>query len=415
LINKLPTGNLLLSRIDASTNALVPIAVLMAATGKAYSLKETETSNCSVCTGKKMSQALCQKLQTLAQRGNNSPAVEKLCANLTTNLESVVDRLLAFTDNAVIQVFLGDIQDPCGGNAYLCGNVSSLTVDLVEAWKVVYDAKGTYGYKKDYALLNQTKAMQTNATLLQNLDGREGLKTIIVKNIAAPCYTCQSTTHAYLKKMDEYLKDVAYFGNNCSEKEGYRTVIGSTGLQGQQYAVEGAAFMLRVLADGNLASQVDKFEQIYNTANEKVVDIVHANGKLIECKSWTIGSGAFVFFKTGRTAQGGSFAQFTSYLQNGISNMTDLEYWFDSKKESSETKLKEEFQTMMLQNNALTLQGNDVFDAIWANPTLRGNLWTETVGLNANDLSSIKPSILAKFQIMVSNTSNGFYNFIKVK
>lgn len=124
-----------------------------------------------------------------------------------------------------------------------------------------------------------------------------------------------------------------YFAENCFGKVGYDDVVGKKGIKNDgQPAVEGAAFMLRVLSDNNLAASVDKFETTYNTANDKVVDIVHVSGKLIECKSWAIGSGAFQFFKTGRTANGGSFAQFTSYLRNGISTMNDLEYWFDAKK-----------------------------------------------------------------------------------
>ena len=143
-----------------------------------------------------------------------------------------------------------------------------------------------------------------------------------------------------------------------------------------------------------------------------MVDIKTLDGLLIECKSWTIGAPAFVNFKNGTS---GSFGQFLSYLQNGITNMSGLEYWFDSKKESSETALKEEFKSMMYQSNTLTTQGEAVFNAIWANEGLRGNLFPETIGLIANDLSIIKPSILVKFQTNISNTNHGFYGFIKVK
>ena len=84
---------------------------------------------------------------------------------------------------------------------------------------------------------------------------------------------------------------------------------------------------------------------------------------------------------------------------------------------STETIAKEAVQALLFDktSNLLKDKGNELFEAIWGNNTLKENLFPETVGLNANDLINIKPSILTKFKANISNSSNTFYNFIKVK
>jgi|GEM_PF-6487517 len=133
-----------------------------------------------------------------------------------------------------------------------------------------------------------------------------------------------------------------------------------------------------------------------------------------ECKSWELNGIAFQKFVEGTS---GSVQQFKTYLsdQTRVTSMDKLEYWFDGKKGVTESQVKEKFKQMMYNGTTLTTQGTAVFNAIWGNSALRGNLFPETVGLNANDLSNIKPSILGKFQTNVSSITNGFYDFIKVK
>ena len=70
---------------------------------------------------------------------------------------------------------------------------------------------------------------------------------------------------------------------------------------------------------------------------------------------------------------------------------------------------------MMIQNNILTVQGNNVFNAIWANVELRGSLFPATLQINLNDLESIKENFKSQFIILISQTTNSFYNFINVK
>ena len=94
--------------------------------------------------------------------------------------------------------------------------------------------------------------------------------------------------------------------------------------------------------------------------------------------------------------------------------MTDLEYWFDSKKGVSESQIKDKFKTMMYNGTALTAQGNDVFDAIWGNVGLRGNLFPNLDYTNKT-LDELKPEAFVLFKAIVGSASNSFYNFINVK
>lgn len=58
--------------------------------------------------------------------------------------------------------------------------------------------------------------------------------------------------------------------------------------------------------------------------------------------------------------------------------MNQLEYWLDAKKKVTESQIKEKFQLMMYDNGpnpGLTPQGLQVFNAIWSNTVLRGNLF----------------------------------------
>lgn len=58
----------------------------------------------------------------------------------------------------------------------------------------------------------------------------------------------------------------------------------------------------------------------------------------------------FTNFKNGYLAH---LVNLKSYSANSITAMSDLEYWFDGKKENHLNKLKVEFQNMMIQNGKL--------------------------------------------------------------
>jgi hypothetical protein len=61
---------------------------------------------------------------------------------------------------------------------------------------------------------------------------------------------------------------------------------------------------------------------------------------------------------------------------------------------------------------ALTPKGTEVFNTIWGNTVLRGNVWND---VPANPSVADKLSYSVKFASLVSNTSNSFYNFINVR
>lgn len=93
--------------------------------------------------------------------------------------------------------------------------------------------------------------------------------------------------------------------------------------------------------------------------------------------------------------------------------MNQLEYWFDAKKKVTESQIKEKFQLMMYSYGVgLTPQGLQVFNAIWSNTVLRGNLWSD---IPTNPDEDDKNTYQGKFEDIVSSTNSSFYNFIKVK
>ncbi len=309
---------------------------------------------------------------------------------------------------------LSDIDETCTNDKAICSHIANIDVNIIEAWDFMQTARPTLNYRKDWLVLEQLKLMLSaaKAESLNTLGGPTELKELFKKNKRVPCSVCVNLAALHLNPMDEYIKDLDYFGSNfASNFEGFASFLGNTGLKGTQiYHVEGAAFTLRVLREEGLnSSTIDGFEMQYNEENEKVVDIKKKNGILVECKSWEINGPGFQNVVAGTS---GSFSQFISYISVGITKLSDLEYWFDKRKitgatdEIKETAIKQKFQNMMLQNNALTTKGTNVFNAIWGNSGLR----------NMFDISvTATKSPVEQFKDIVSDTSNSFYNFILVK
>jgi hypothetical protein len=111
--------------------------------------------------------------------------------------------------------------------------------------------------------------------------------------------------------------------------------------------------------------------------------------------------------------QANSYTQFRCYIGN-IDNMSDLKYYFDSRKGSvTETNVKDTFKQLLYNktNDALTLQGQEIFDVIWGKTVLRGNLFQ---GINFNDPDALNEG-KRQFISKIKDTSNSFYNFINVR
>lgn len=57
----------------------------------------------------------------------------------------------------------------------------------------------------------------------------------------------------------------------------------------------------------------------------------------------------------------------------------------------------------------LTAQGTQVFETIWANTALRGNLFPD------NNTEAEKADAINDFKTLLSNMENSFFKFIKVR
>ncbi len=78
-------------------------------------------------------------------------------------------KLLSFTSGEV-QAFFGDIApSTCGGSAYLCGNVGSLTVGLIDAWDVLYSWSS---YRKEWVYLSKITSLLGNYTTIESLNNQ---------------------------------------------------------------------------------------------------------------------------------------------------------------------------------------------------------------------------------------------------
>ncbi|NBB31835.1 hypothetical protein [Cellulophaga sp. BC115SP] len=339
----------------------------------------------------------------------------------------IVTKLLTFTSGEV-QAFLGDIApSTCGGSAYLCGNVNSLTVGLIDAWKAIREARcanptGACAslMPLDFVLLQKVASLLLNSTFITNIgsieggnNGRNALISAMKQHSTAKCYTCDNDPAPHIDYMSDYLENLSYFAVNFSNTTGAGGTGGvwNQGITGSATQVVGGAYMLKLLKEENYTAQdVQQFEldlsDSPNPAKPQKADIVEIDGTttiLVECKSWELGDANFSGLKNGTSA---SYTQFITYLKN-IGSMTELKYFFDARRKNmSEIYVKGVFQTMLYQNNDLTNQGAQVFETIWSNTTLKGNLFP-----NISDPVAGKD----KFEELIESASSIFYNFIKVK
>lgn len=127
----------------------------------------------------------------------------------------------------------------------------------------------------------------------------------------------------------------------------------------------------------------------------------------VECKSWTPDGIAFRKFING---EGNAYKQFKTYLQS-LTTLDGLEYWFEGRK-ASEIQAKQKFQEMMYQNNALTQQGTEVFNVIWANGSLRRSLFVQPPGSTLPQWESIARN---DFTSLIANLDDKFFRFINDK
>ncbi len=84
----------------------------------------------------------------------------------------------------------------------------------------------------------------------------------------------------------------------------------------------------------------------------------------------------------------------------------------EKKKISELSLIKTRFKNMMYSNNALTTQGEEIFNTIWDNQQLRGSLFGELDEVNDIIKNQYENN---QFQTLINNTNSDLYQFIKVQ
>lgn len=402
---------------------------------------------CDFC---KAEQAACDCFQELDQATANQHtiAIKRLCEKLdVSNKYPVCAKLLALstTNQTATKAFLDDVVD-LQTNMYHLNtetNLPTVSVATVDAWKMVYDAKGGQRYRKDKPLLDQVAKMRANQTVLSVLgsgnpaNGETILTDIIRKNSAAPCNTC-SNNKTWLNNMAEYMKDVEYFattfGRNTDINSNRSASVYSSGITSNNSGHRfGAIYVLKVLRrDKSL--QPSRFEGSLNrTGGPNCEPDALVGTKIYEFKSWSpnagdtdIGSmgdddlyatigGTSAFLKLANNSYSGSpnsYTQFLCYLSN-VSSMNQLEYVFDKDlinvkgQSDAAAYVKLQFQNLMKKPQ----EQQEIFNVIWGNTNgLPQSLWPPSSFPNITVTQAKQV-----FDNWVNSGDNTLFKFITVK
>ncbi len=372
-------------------------------------IEEEIDPNCTLCN-KDYWICLIDKKATYSLKAT---ALNKICLEIPKATSDALCQELYGYEVAEINAFLEDLLSNLSNADALSNHVSSIDVELLRAWKIVYEGRCAgvtncnENVRKDWQVLYQVKNMYQDQAILTALGDRNGLVDIIKKNERTPCNTCGSGGATYLNKMDVYLKDVEYFVENYQGISGWNTVIGSQGIKnGGVNQVEATAFMLRVLHENpvEFESQVSGFE-VSTGVGKRKMDIQKHSGTNVECKSWDDNADTFADFVAGTS---NSYQQFLAYLQVAP-DLSKLEYWLDGRKLSGADKLqtaKLKFQTLF-QNKT-----QDVFDKIWANTSMMGSLIPQRP---LESIAQWQIRARSEFVTMVNSLNKDLFKFIKVK
>ncbi len=109
-------------------------------------------------------------------------------------MKSVVDKVLTFTQQEA-EAFLADINGSTCTSNYLCGNIGSINVDIVNAWKTLVDNANTKTkrtlFGQDFPLLTEIVNVRTNYTAAFNHGTMGNLENFIkTYQNRVPCKTC---------------------------------------------------------------------------------------------------------------------------------------------------------------------------------------------------------------------------------
>ena len=332
----------------------------------------------------------------------------------------------------------------------LSKNVISINVATVEAWKLVNEAIShpTYGsgdtdYRRDFQILTKVSYLINNSSILVTNQNNINVKKTRIKDmiilatsnklsagsnnlsLGLRCNTCQNTTKdQVINSLPNMLEDVKELYNKYQNVNGVVPFNGANLTQLGVFTMaedffnlnsypsfQGVTFLTRVLVKTAQPSVVKGFEVNYVGASGSprrgdVVCNTTTRDIIIDGKSWTEAT-LRINFKVGQQ----SYNQFLDYI-GLISNLNQLEYWFDERK-INPTTFEYTVQNIWLQNNSLTAEGNALFNAIWANdrpsPTepngLRGSLFPNLSQAGAR----------TEFATMINTLDNRLFGFIKVK
>lgn len=272
-------------------------------------------------------------------------------------MEAVADELLLNSyNNTVVTAFFGDILGTTCTAEYLCGNVNSLSVALIDAWKVVYDAKSTVStnYQKDFSLLTEARNNKSVTSFMNNIGQDAGFVASIAANKGLRCKTC-TNRNSYVQFGDEYMKDLIYFSGNYNDSKlwadlkqprAYKTVLGAAFqlrvLRSQSFMFStGTVSFDQTLDDTDADNSGDDDTDTEETRSKCRYDIKVGNN-YFEFKSW---SKSYVStFKNDASKRIYFANQLKQYLRNATS-LGNINYIFDGRR-ITETQAKEVLQAV---------------------------------------------------------------------
>ncbi len=272
--------------------------------------------------------------------------------------------------------------------------------DAFMAYKTIYNARGANAaFRLDVSLLQKVAVLRKDATFMQRIGGEEGLEAIIRNNVRATCKTCNGGAK-YLKDMDEYLDDVAYFVNNFYEIRDATRLISEL-KNGAQNTLEGGAFVVRVFKENpNGLFNVGNVAEIDLRFSEDVLnrfDVKFTNG-FGEFKSYQINSVSNV-----------SVNQLKQYLSSpNLNSLNDLNYIFDKR------KLLKQYNVGTFNSIDEALVGvREKFKIIFTNKA--DEIFTSLNQNIKNELGLTGLNARSTYNDLISNTDSKLYNFIEIK
>ena len=413
---------IVVSQKQVSTGNLIPILAIIAGIPKKIT---PDNLPCTYC-GKTVNYTsppsqeylMCKTLKDLIAKDgvNGAVAVQKLCTAFPTvaQLKPIADKINGM-QAFEIQAFFGDITaTTCSGVAYLCGNVSNLTVELIEAWKTIATNANNVNtsYLNDFQLLKKVREIKADATKQSYFvsNTTSNFDAFLVNALKeTPCNTCpkpaDGTWASRFPNLDKMLSNMLEVVPKHTNTNDFRSSFyNGEVLAGDPISIakrDGGQHMLNYMADRPFTDNaiwIDrKFSYISAQATNsgKEFDLYMGKDKttpiwFVECKSYQESTNIDV-------------EQFLAYISL-IDDFSRLRYVFNDRKldiTAAKNKMK-----VVLQGS----RANDIFDEIWKNIDLRTSLFGNVDPLDNGDKNDSK----TLFSQLVQNLDNKVFVFVDV-